>query len=183
MQRESLYRRVLGSRFAALHPTLQRFHDAPGGALGVGRFRVRRHVGRLRGPLASLLGLPPASDAAEVRLTVSAAGAGERWVRTFDGKPMVTLQSMRRGLLIEQAGPTHFGFALDVLNGGMVFRSTRVWLFGVELPRELAPSIHATVVPTDRGWTAAVWLAVPVLGPILDYEGEVIPQWKPPSHC
>lgn len=96
---------------------------------------------------------------------------------------MVTLQSMRRGLLIEQAGPTHFGFALDVLNGGMVFRSTRVWLFGVELPRELAPSIHATVVPTDRGWTAAVWLAVPVLGPILDYEGEVIPQWKPPSHC
>ncbi len=183
MQPEPLYRRVLGSTFADLHPNLRRFHESPGSAVGVGHFRVRRHPGRLRGTLASVLGLPPASDAAEVRLNITVLGAGERWVRSFNGKPLITLQTVRQGLLIEQAGPTHFGFAPSVFNGGLVFRSIRVWLFGVELPCELAPSLHATVVPTERGWFASVQMCVPVLGPVLDYEGEVIPQWKPPSRC
>jgi hypothetical protein len=90
---------------------------------------------------------------------------------------------MRCGLLIEQAGPTHFGFAIDVLNGGMVFRSIHVWLFGIELPASLAPSIHATAIPTNTGWKAAVRMSMPLLGPLLDYEGEVTPQWTPPSLC
>jgi hypothetical protein len=180
VEREPLYRRVLGTQFAELHPILRRFHTSAGGMIGIGRFRVRRHPGRLRGTLAALLRLPPTSDATEVRLGVFPAGAGERWVRSFDGIPLVTLQTWRGGLLIEQAGPAHFGLAVEVLNGGMVFRSKRVWLFGVELPGDLAPSIRATAVPTDRGWTADVRLSVPLLGPLLDYEGEVIPQWTPP---
>ena len=180
MPREPLYCRVLGSRFAELHPLLRQFHTSPGTATGAGRFRVHRHPGRLIGLLASLLDFPPPSAAAEVLLTVVPTGTGERWIRSFDGKPFVTLQTLRRGLLIEQAGPTHTALAVEVLNGGMVFRSSRVWLFGVELPGPLAPSIHATVTPTDRGWMAAVRLSAPLLGPILDYEGEVIPHLERP---
>jgi hypothetical protein len=177
---EPLYRRVLGKRFDQLHPVLRRFHSTPN-AVGVGRFRVRRHPGRFRELLATFSRFPPTSDATEVLLRVLPAGAGERWVRSFDGVPLVTLQTVRGGVLIEQAGPTHFGFAIEVLNGGMVFRSTRVWLFGVELPRALAPSLYATVNPTECGWKAAVRMSVPLLGPLLEYEGEVIPQWTPPS--
>ncbi len=181
MPREPLYRRVLGSQFEQLHPILQRFHTTPGVAVAHGRFRVHRHTSRLCGALASILGLPPASDAAEVLLRVTPTGAGEEWVRSFDGKPFVSMQTVRGGLLREQSGPAHFTLALEVLNRGMVFRSTRVWLFGVPLSDALSPSIHATVVPTDRGWAATVCLSASLLGPILDYEGEVIPQWTPPS--
>ena len=180
MTPEPLYRRLLGSRFDQLHPTLQHFHTLPN-VFGVGRFRVRRSPRRLVALAAALFGLPASTDAAEVLLTVTRVGAGERWVRSFDGRPFVSMQTARRGVLIEQAGPTYLEFALDVLNGGMVFRSERVWLLGVALPERVAPAIHATVTAAGAGWATAVRVSVPFLGTLLEDEGEVIPQWTPHS--
>jgi hypothetical protein len=178
MSSESLYRRVLGSRFDELHPNLRRFHGSSNGGAAIGRFRVRRHSSRLGGTLAALAGLPANSDDTEVRVVVSCVGAGELWVRSFAGVPLPTRQTLRSGLLIEQAGPTHFGFTLNVVNGGMVFVTRRVWMFGVSLPSAVAPVLGATVTPTERGWTVCVRMCLPLLGPFLEYEGEVIPQWK-----
>src|SRR5262245_55947987 len=99
---QPLYQRVLGSQFDQLHPILRRFHATPY-AVGTGRFRVRRHPGQIRERLATLLRFPPTNDATDVLLKVLPAGAGERWERSFDGIPLVTLQTVRGGLLIEQA--------------------------------------------------------------------------------
>jgi hypothetical protein len=172
-----LYRRVLGDWFAELHPTLRRFHSSAEGGAGRGRFRVTRSArwpGRL---LASLLRLLPAQESVEVRLKVSPRGAGERWERVFGDSSLVTFQSARVGLLIEEAGPLHFGFAVEVVQGGMRFRARRVWLFGLPLPGWCSPSVDAVVVPNERGWAVTVRLTLPLLGPLLGYEGEVVPQW------
>src|SRR2546426_12757408 len=98
-QSDTLYCRVLGDRFADLHPTLRRFHSSAEGGEGLGCFRVtrsRRWPGEL---LANLLRLPPAQDSVEVRVKVSPKGTGERWVRSFGGSPLVTFQTARGGLL------------------------------------------------------------------------------------
>jgi hypothetical protein len=175
-QAETLYGRVLGDRFADLHPTLRRFHSSVEGGEGHGRFRVTRSP-RWSGKLvADLLRLPPAQDAVEVRLKVSPEGAGERWVRSFGNSPFVTYQTARGGLLLEQAGPVRFGFALEVVGGGMRFHTRRVWLLGLPLPCWCRPSVEAMVVPNEQGWAVSVRLALPLLGPLLCYEGNLVLQ-------
>jgi hypothetical protein len=174
---QTLYQRILGKRFGSLHPVLRRFHSSQEGGAGVGRFQVIRYPGRLRTLLAAALRLPPARDATEVRLEVSPTGAGERWERSFSGSALVTRQTARGALLVEHAGPIRFGLAIDVVDGGMMFQTRRVWLLGLPLPRWIAPAVEATVVPNEEGWSVLVRLTFPWVGPLLQYRGEVFPQW------
>jgi hypothetical protein len=173
----TLYQRILGERFADLHPVLRRFHSFLEGGSGVGRLQVIRYPGRLRKLLAAALRLPPARDATEVRLEVSPTGTGERWERSFSGWSLVTRQTARGALLVEHAGPICFGLAVDVVDRGMVFQTRRVWLLGLPLPRWIAPAVEAKVVPNGEGWTVQVRLTFPGVGPLLQYRGEVFPQW------
>jgi hypothetical protein len=172
----ALYRRLLGERFGQLHPILCRFHDSPCGGSGAGRFQVVRACGGIRGLLARLLRLPPAGDAVPVQLIVTPRGRGERWSRYFGPHPLITRQTEWRGLLLESAGPLHFGLEVAVNNGGMTFQTRRVWLLGVSLPRACAPDIEAEVVPDESGWAASVTVCLPVLGRLIRYQGRVIPQ-------
>ena len=174
---QTLYQRVLGERFADLHPALRRFHSSEADISGVGLFRVIHHPGWLRRMVAFVAGLPPAGDAVAVRLEVSPTGTGERWVRSFAGRPLVTFQTVEGGLLMERGGPICFGLVLEVVEGGMTFRTRRAWLLGIPLPKWIAPNVEAEVVPNEAGWRAEVRLRLPLLGRILDYEGEVVPQW------
>ena len=174
---ETLYQRVLGARFADLHPVLRRFHSSTGRITGIGLFRVIHHGGWFRKLLVRLMGLPAAGDAIEVTLEVTPTGAGERWVRSFAGRPLVTVQTAEGDLLMERGGPIRFGIVLGVAEGGMTFRSRSVWFLGVPLPRWLGPAIEAEVVPHGEGWNVVVRLRLPVVGQLLEYRGEVIPQW------
>jgi len=167
----TLYQRVLGDRFDGLEPALRRFHSAPRRATGHGRFKVIR----ARGLLGVLPGLPAAGDDVAMALVVTAARGRETWLRTFGGTPVVTHQWLRDGLLMERSGPLTFGFALDVIDGGLGFRAVRVWSAGVPLPAWMAPSATAAARPTDRDWHVSMRLSLPLLGAFLGYEGEVMP--------
>jgi hypothetical protein len=175
----TLYQRVLGDRFDLLAPALRRFHSSPAGGRGRGVFKVIRPPGLL----GTLLGLPPAGDDVPMTLVVRGTPRGEKWVRTFAGIPVVTHQWCEGGLLMERSGPVTFGFALDVVGGGLAFRRVRALAVGVPLPAWLAPSAEALASPTDSGWHVSVRLSLPFLGPFLGYEGKVIPEWIPPSGC
>ncbi len=167
----TLYQRVLGDRFDGLSAALRRFHSAPRRAAGHGRFRVTRRPG----VLGALMGLPSPGDDVPMTLRVSARDGRETWTRTLGGTPVITHQWCRDGLLMERSGPVTFGFALDVVDGGLVFRAVRVWYAVAPLPLVIAPRAEASVTPTDRGWHVGVRLSLPFLGPFLGYEGEVIP--------
>ena len=174
---ETLYQRLLGPRFADLNPVLQRFHSSRQPITGVGLFRVVHHPGWFRRLLVKLMGLPAAGDAIEVTVEVTPTGDGERWGRSFAGRPMVTFQTAKDEMLMERGGPIRFGIALAVVDGGMTFRTRSVWFLGVPLPRWLGPSVDADVVPKGEGWSVVVRLTLPLVGRLLEYDGEVILQW------
>ena len=174
----TLYQRVLGERFDALHPVLRRFHSSETPIVGRGLFRVVHHPGWLRKMLLFVLRFPKKGEAVEVRLEVTPSEAGEHWVRAFPGRPLVTRQTAEAGLLMERGGPLCFGLAVEVVAGGLTFRTCRTWMLGVPLPSWFAPRVDVDVVPSAEAWTVAVRLALPLVGRLLDYEGEMVPVWK-----
>jgi hypothetical protein len=176
MQRETLYQRLLGAEFERLHPILRHFHASTSGGRGTGVFRITRSSEWLPNLVADLMQLPPAADAAPVRLRVRPCGRTEQWLRSFNGRPLRSVQSEQDGLLIETAGPICFGFAVGVPMGGMTFQTRRVWLFGLPLPLAWAPAVEATVTPDDAGWSVSVALCVPILGQLVHYGGHLTPQ-------
>src|SRR5262245_47597418 len=104
----TLYQRLLADQFAGLHPVLREFHGRASGARARGVFRIRRPRGWLTNQLASLFGMPAAGQGIPVELRIMPEGAGERWLRTFAGRPFVTRQQDGNGLLVESFGPVRF---------------------------------------------------------------------------
>src|SRR5262249_6542914 len=100
----TVYQRVLGAKFAELHPVLRRFHSSPRGGRQ-GRVRVPHFPGRLKKLLIPLMRLPAAGEDLPVELVVSPKGAGELWVRAFPGWRFVSIHTARGGLLFERDGP------------------------------------------------------------------------------
>ena len=173
-----MYVKVLGADFDRLDSVLREFHQSvpnrARGQLAVERSPVL--VGRL---LAQLAGLPHAAERINVDLDVTAIAGGERWVRRFKGKPLVTAQRPWRDLLLESGGPLTFGFRLVVEAGGMRFDQQRTWFLGISLPKVLAPRVSAIVTPAEGGWHIDVRMAAPLLGPLIRYHGTMIPAARP----
>ncbi len=174
-----LYPRLLGEGFAGLHPSLREFHAARRGAEAAGVFRVTRPRGRLRNLLANSIGLPPAGEVVPLLLKVTPRGSGERWERSFGGHRLDSVQAARQGLLTETAGPASFDLAVTVRNGGMRFRTRRVWVLGIPVPRGWGPSVEAEAASREGGWSVRVRLRLPLLGELLSYEGHVSLRCKP----
>jgi hypothetical protein len=173
-----LYVRALGTDFDRLDPLLQAFHRTVPNQ-GRGQLAVERSrwlVGRW---LATMAGLPQTAERVAVDLNSTAIAGGERWVRSFNGKPLVTTQRHWRGLLLESGGPLTFGFRLVVEGGGLRFVQQRTWLLGIPLPRLLAPRVSAVVTPAAGGWHIDVRMAAPLIGPVIRYHGIMIPAAQP----
>lgn len=171
---QSLYRQVLGPDFEQLHEILRTFHGtvpaAAGGTLGVERSPAR--TGRW---LAAILRLPQATAGIPVTLQVSAIPGGERWVRSFGVRGLITTQRPWRGLLLESAGPITFGFRLVVEDGGMRFDHRRTWFCGIPVPRLVGPAVAAWTMPGGDGWQIDVQLRAPLVGLIMRYHGMMKP--------
>jgi hypothetical protein len=103
-------------------------------------------------------------------------GDREEWVRTFPDMTLRTTQWLDAGRLVEEAGPLRFIFAVDADERGMRFLQTGCRLFGLALPRALAPRIETLVRGDERGWDVLVSIAAPLLGRIATYGGPVTPQ-------
>ncbi|MGC4045975.1 MAG: DUF4166 domain-containing protein [Armatimonas sp.] len=171
-----LYRQVLGESFDTLHPHLRRFHGAHTAIVGHGSFTVERRRGTAL--LAALLRLPRAGEKVTVQIEVQPTPTGEKWIRRFEKSPMITEQWHQGTLLHEKAGPMTFGLEITVnREGGVDFTTRRGWFLGIPLPLSLSPKVTAHTKPTESGWHAQVELTLPLLGWLLRYEGEVIPQW------
>jgi hypothetical protein len=143
-----LYPRLLGASWDDLDPVLQRVHTDNSLTHAEGIFQVSRAPGRLLGQILDLAGVPRASDRARVRLAVECRGLAEHWLRTFEGRPLTTIQiADADGRLVERAGLLEFRFRLAVKHGELLFRQESLALclgaWRLRLPHWLAVQVAA----------------------------------------
>ena len=173
----TLYRRLLGSAWEELSPSVRHAHTTASTVRGSGRLRIAH--GRSLGArwLARLLRLPRATDAADTRLVISPDAGGERWSRTFDDSRFDTRQyEGGERALVERFGALELRFQLEAAQGSLCFRSrdaALVWgPVRVPLSPKWAPRVDAREDAAGmRRIRIHVRVAVPGLGPVLTYEG------------
>ena len=173
---ESLYRRVLGTRFDELPEVLRRFHDAPAGAKARGVFRVERGAGRIRNALATVMGFPRAGNDVPVELHVVIEGDRERWIRQIGGRRLVSTQWAQGSSLMERAGAASFSCSLLVEGSRLHYQFLRAWWMGIPLPGFLAPFVESYVEAGDRGWRVLVRIFAPLVGEVACYQGWIEPE-------
>lgn len=169
-----LYVRVMGERFGDLPRPVQMIHNvsADGGAAGEGT------VERGRGPLAKLLGgvmgMPPAGGY-PLHVGFAERDGCETWTRDFGGHQFRSELSAREGLLVERFGPIRFAFALPSDGDGLRMELRHWSVFGVPLPRLLAPRIDAREWQEGDRFRFAVAVSAPLAGSIVRYSGWLRP--------
>jgi Domain of unknown function (DUF4166) len=171
-----LYERLLGTSFARLPAALRRFHSRSGGTAEF-VLEVTHEPGWVRNAVARALRMPAAAGRAPGTLVVTVRNDSESWVRTFPDRALRTTQWLdHAGRLVEAAGPLRFAFDVGADERGMLFSQAGCRLFGIPLPRALAPRVETVVRGDEHGWNVLVSIAAPVLGRIATYGGPGTPQ-------
>jgi len=172
-----LFARVLGAAaFARLPLTLQALHSVQGRQRWRGQACVRRGDHWLVAPCAWLARLPAAADAVPVTVEFVAEGAGERWNRRFGDARMASRLWSRQGRLFERLGAVRFRFALEAVDGEIRWRVERAWAFGsVPLPAAWFAQVRCRERVDGDRYTFLVDVAMPLLGPLIRYEGWLLP--------
>jgi hypothetical protein len=138
-------------------------------------------VRRGDGPVTRMMGilgrLPPSADRAEVRLEVVAQGGRERWIRSFGKRKLTSLQWEENGLLVEQFPLMRFGFRIVREGDTLVHQLKRCWVGPLPIPLALAPRIFTTTKGSADGWRLTVRVEVPLLGRLIEYEGDIRCLW------
>lgn len=181
----TLYQSVLGDRFTTLPPALRRFH-ARTNACARGHVSVRRGRGLVARLVASIMGLPPASEQLAIELRTTIEDDREVWTRSFAsptgssvGRPMITRQWREGPLLVEALGLTRTYFELELASEplGLRFVQRRCTILGVPVPRVLAPRVEAFAWSSDaEGWVVEVHISLPVIGLLVAYAGRMTPE-------
>ena len=96
------------------------------------------------------------------------------WKRAIGALPLSTVQSTRRGQLIERTRAGSIAFLLCAEDGALTYEQTAMRVCGVRLPRRLCPRVRALVTPDVQGWHVQVTVALRD-NPICCYEGSMRP--------
>lgn len=117
-------------------------------------------VGRGSHPLtplvAKLLQLPDAGAAQPVELRVRSRSGELVWTRQIGSARLETRQIARGHRLVETNGVGSVTFDLIVEKGTLLYRQVSMRCAGLPLPGVLAPSVWASVSPTESGWDVTV---------------------------
>jgi hypothetical protein len=174
-----LYARILRDDWFLVAAPIRRAHAPLPVLRAHGHFHVEHGHHPVARLLARVLRLPPVSDAIDTRLIVTAHGNGERWERTFGTSRVETEQHEGPASdLVERFGLLEFRFHLEAADGSLRYvqrdvafrwRSTRL-----RIPGFLAPRVDAredTAGPGAGGVKVHVQVALPMVGPMMVYEG------------
>ncbi|MBS1914528.1 MAG: DUF4166 domain-containing protein [Bacteroidetes bacterium] len=175
MDEPTLYQRLLGDSFPLLPEPLQRFHSLGAGGTAKGLVTVEWAANRLARLCARLLKLPKAGTHVPVCVVVEPDGNREVWSRWFGRELIRTVQRAHHGLLAERKGPATVYFVLCADAGGITFQYHSTRMFGIALPRFIAPCIAARAAGDGQGWRIHVRISVPMVGPIASYYGLIQP--------
>ena len=138
-----LFERVLGPAFAQLPPRLRALHSIPQRQRWCGRGDVLRGAHWLVAPCAWLARLPPAATDVPVCVEFVVDESGEHWNRQFGEVRMASRLWQRDGHLFERLGALRFRFALEAVDGEILWGAERAWAFGVlPLPKPTKAERH-----------------------------------------
>ena len=175
-RRERLHAAALAEAAVALPGAVRRFHiDAGSGRVG-GRMEVERGAGWFAALVCGITGLPASGSDVPVDLEVVVEPNRERWIRSFDGQALVSVQTVRGGLLLERFGGYTMGFRMSAPEGVLTYTFERAWFLGLPVPRILALRSHATARGDEAGWEVDSHVTTPGGATILRYRGRVEPR-------
>jgi hypothetical protein len=170
-----LYEALLGAGWHGLAEPLRRLHTPGVVVRAAGTFRVRRGTNRLARLLAWLARLPTECDSIDLQLVVTPIADEEEWRRHFGGRPFVTMQAARDGLLIERSGLSEVRLQLSVVDGALRYQSMRAALcvafVRLPLPRWMSPRVQASETEVAGVVSVSVEVCLPLLGRLIAYEG------------
>ncbi len=173
---EPLYQRLLGNIWDALPSSLKKLHTS---SKAEGRAKVEVGENPIAWLIAKVVGFPKAGDDIPVNVSFEKKYNGELWQRTFAGRSFSSFHAEGLGhserLLSEQFGPFKFDQALVVADGKLSFVVRKWSMFGIPLPRALAPMGNAFEHETDGRFHFHVEIKLPIIGLIVRYQGWLIP--------
>jgi hypothetical protein len=124
--------------------------------------------------------MPPAGEAVPTKLAIFPCGHGEKWLRTFGDRPLITTQwPGSNGMLVERFGNMELRFRLKVQDGCLVYEQAGVALrlgpFLIPLPGWLAPQVAAREEPGDslNRILVTVQILIPSVGLLISYTGSM----------
>ena len=165
-----LYARAMGERFAALPPAVQAIHDVHGDGGAAGEGTVARGTHLLARIIGAVMRFPP-SGSYPIHVSFSEREGVERWTRHF-GPHRFSSELAKVGAgVAERFGPVRFAFALPSDGTGLAMELKGWKLFGVPLPRFLAPRIAAREWQEGERFRFEVDVAMPLIGRVVHYTG------------
>lgn len=177
-----LYKRVMGPAYDRLPAAIRDMHDFYGRRVSEGRCQVRRGKSRLAQWLAEIFDLPKAGEDLLLRVTFDAQFGIERWTRLFGAHKMRSVQKQVffRGTpyVLERIGPMAAVLAPTPKDGGLALETRRITLFGLPLPRFLAPQVSAREFADAGLFRFDVRVTLPIVGLLVHYRGFLIPLVK-----
>jgi NAD(P)-dependent dehydrogenase (short-subunit alcohol dehydrogenase family) len=177
------FERTLGTdAYAQLPAPIRDFHSPLGEPIWIGEASVENGSSLPARLVSRLYGLPQASSAIPVRVSVEREADGrETWTRNFGGEEFHSVMKPGpNGRLTEWFGPLGFDLALAASTGGLSLPVTRWQLFGLPMLRFLLPISEATETLDSLGrFRFDVRLSLPFFGLLTHYRGWLKPTLPP----
>ncbi len=172
---EALFKRVLGKEFASIPEVTQFLHRGAPAVLGEGEADIeppQNPAGRI---LSALFRFPKPGKAQPVSVLVEQVGGGERWLRRYPGRDMLSFMSHgdpETQTLVERFGPFSFRMKITGHRDGLDLRMLSARLGPLALPRFMVPDITATERADEQGrHLFDVSISLPMIGRIVRYTG------------
>ena len=162
------FKRHLGGNFTTLSPLIQQAHT--------GQIRLQgnvfvRHGNHLARWLCRFLNMPGEGETVKLVVDGYHEQHSMRWNRSFDGHKMQSTFQEQGECLIEHFGPLRLWLRLEADNGALHYQLKRVSLWGVSIPKGLAPGLVASESEQAGQYNFYVKITLPAVGKLIEYGG------------
>ena len=175
----SLYRRLMGTAWTDVDEAVRKSHLDGRLLRRVGSFRVQRGTGSLARLLLAIVRAPSAGESVATELVITPLACGEKWVRRFGDKTLMTTQTESSGgVLIERISIFELSFRLDASDGALIYRqigaALRLGPLSVPLPEWLSPRVEVREEAEGLKCThVSVVVTAPFAGLLISYDGQI----------
>jgi hypothetical protein len=172
-QAEGLFPSLMGSEFSRLAPAVRAVHGGRSHTLH-GQADVVRGKSLLAQVLCLFGRLAQDQARCPVRVEIEANGNREVWTRHFGSSPrMRSVLSARDGTLCERFGPAALQFSLRAEEGCVAWRPVKGRVLGMPVPAKWLAEIHARAFERAGVYVFEVKVALPRVGTIIEYRGQL----------
>jgi saccharopine dehydrogenase-like NADP-dependent oxidoreductase len=172
---EPLFRQTLGNGFDIMPEATRNLHRGAPAVMGDGEAEIGppdNAAGRL---ISAVFRFPKPGKNVPVSVLVEQTPAGERWLRRYPGRDMLSIMSHadpETKTLEERFGPFSFRMKLTALAQGLDMRMVSARMGPLPLPGFLVPQIVATERSDANGrHLFDVSISLPLIGSIVRYRG------------